>query len=207
MYVPKFFEVREWPEIFNFIKDNSLATLVTCGENHPAATHVPLELQEDEGGKIILSGHVARANQQWKSFESHPDVLAIFLSPIHHYISSSWYSHPNVPTWNYMSVHVYGKLKIVDGERLKRSLERMTKRHEHVSSHSLSPEVLRGEIDKQMDAIVGFELDIEKVEAAYKMSQNRNDEDYANIVKELKRLQNYNAEQVAGKMSEIRKIG
>jgi transcriptional regulator len=149
---------------------------------------------------------VAKGNPHWKLFEDQPQALAIFLSPIQHYISSSWYNHPNVPTWNYMSVHVYGRLRIVEGEALKKSLESMTRFHEQISSHPLTPEVLHSEIEKQIGGIVGFEIDMERVEAAYKMSQNRNDEDYANIMKELERLDDHNARMTAKKMSEIRRI-
>ncbi len=206
MYVPKFFEIKDWPEISRFVTDNPLATLISRADEYPVATHVPLELEEDEHGEMVLSGHVAKANRHRTLFESQPDVLAIFLSPIQHYISSSWYNHPNVPTWNYMSVHVYGHLRTVEGERLRQSLEKMTRYHEQISSHPVTEEVLQSEIEKQIGGIVGFEIDIEKVEAAYKMSQNRDEEDYRNIVAELEKLEDYNAKMVAKKMSEIRRI-
>ncbi len=206
MYVPRFFETKDWPETARFIKENPLASLVSRGNEYPVATHCPLELEENAHGETVLSGHVAKANAQWKLFESQPEVLAIFLSPVQHYISSSWYNHPNVPTWNYMSVHVYGRLRVVEGERLRNSLEKMTRLHERVSSHPLTQGVLQSEIEKQIGGIVGFEIDIEKVEASWKMSQNRDDEDYRNIIAELEKLENYNAKMVAAKMSQIRKV-
>ena len=206
MYVPKSFEIKDWPEITRFIRDNPLASLVSRGDKFPAATHVPLEAEEVEGGRTILTGHLAKGNRHWKLFDSQPEVLAIFLSPIQHYISSSWYNHPNVPTWNYMSVHVYGRLRVVEGERLRNSLERMTHLHERVSSHPLTQEVLQSEIEKQISGIVGFEIDVERIEASYKMSQNRDDEDYRNIIAELEKLEDYNAKMVAAKMSQIRKV-
>ena len=206
MYVPQYFKIDSWPEISRFITENPLATLVSRGGQYPAATHIPLELEEDGKGGKVLSGHVAKGNPHWRLFEEHPNVLAIFLSPVQHYISSSWYNHPNVPTWNYMSVHVYGRLRIVAGDALRRSLESMTHYHEQISSHPLTPDVLHGEIEKQIGGIVGFEIDMERVEGAFKMSQNRNDEDYANIMKELERLDDYNARMVAKRMSEIRRV-
>lgn len=206
MYVPKFFEMKDWPEITRFMKANPLATLVSRGGEYPIAAHIPLELEEDENGETILSGHIARANHHWHLFESQPDVLAIFLSPVHHYISSSWYKAPNVSTWNYMSVHVYGRIRIVEGERLRKSLENMTHYHEQISSHPLTEEVLRSEIEKQIGGIVGFEIDIKRVEAAHKLSQNRNLEDYNNIIRELEKLEDYNAGMVAKKMREIRRV-
>ena len=206
MHVPKRYEIKDWPEIEWFIRENPLATIVSRGSEYAVATHVPLELETNEQGDTILSGHVARTNQHATLFGPQPNVLAIFLSPAQHYISSSWYAQPNVPTWNYMSVHVYGKLKTVEGEQLRKSLERMTHRHERVSSHPLTQEDLEDQIDKQLGGIIGFEIQVEKLEAAYKMSQNRDDRDYANIIRELQKLEDHNARMVAKKMSEIRKV-
>lgn len=98
MYVSKYFEIKARPEIERFIKETTLATLVSQGDKFPVATHIPLELEDNEKGETVLAGHVAKANHHWKLFESQPNVLAIFQSPVHHYISSSWYNHPNVPT-------------------------------------------------------------------------------------------------------------
>ena len=206
MYVPKLFEITDWPEITRFIEANPLASLVTRGEEYPVATHVPLELEENDHGEPVLSGHLAKANHQCLLLKSQPDALAIFLSPIQHYISSSWYENPNVPTWNYMSVHIYGHLTIVENERLRKSLKKMTHFHEQSSSRPLTEEVLESEIEKQIGGIVGFEIVIRRVEAAYKMSQNRNEVDYKNIIAELDKLEDYNAKMVAHKMSDIRKI-
>ncbi len=200
MYVPKLFEITDWTEISRFIRTNPLGTLVSRGDQAPVATHVPFQLETNKGDKSVLTGHVARGNPQCGLFESQPDVLVIFLSPIQHYVSSSWYGHPNVPTWNYMSVHIYGRLQIVEGERLRKSLEETTLHHDQISSHPLTDEVLRGEIDKQIGGIVGFEIEIERVEAAYKMSQNRSDKDYASIITELEKLNDYSAKMVAEKM-------
>ena len=206
MYIPKYFKIEDWPEILRFMKENPLAMLVSRGGEYPVATHIPMEVEEDEAGRSVLAGHVAKGNDHWKLFESQPDVLAIFLSPVQHYISSSWYNHPNVPTWNYMSVHVYGHLTTIEGARLRKSLKRMTQYHEQISSHPLTEEVLQSEIEKQIGGIVGFEIDIERVEAAYKMSQNRDPEDYDGIIRELEKLEDYNAGMVAKKMREIREI-
>ncbi|HEY9167518.1 MAG TPA: FMN-binding negative transcriptional regulator [Candidatus Kryptonia bacterium] len=206
MYIPTMFEMKDWPEIERHIRNNPLATVVSRGNDFPIATHVPLELDSDESGRTTLTGHVAKENPQWKLFETQPDVLAVFLSPIQHYISSSWYSKPNVPTWNYMSVHVFGKARIVGEERLKELLRKMTNYHEHISSHPITPEVLEKEIEKQIGGIVGIEIKIDKVEASFKMSQNRDDTDYANIIRELERLDEYNAKMIAKKMSAMRRI-
>ena len=206
MYIPKFYEITDWPEIERFIRETSLATLVSIGEEFPVATHLPLDLATSGDGVSTLSGHVAKSNPHWRLFESRPEAVAIFLSPVNHYISSSWYDHPNVPTWNYMSVQVYGRIKIVDESRLRISLRKMTQYHEKISSRPLTQEILETEIDKQIGGIIGFEMSIEKIEAAYKMSQNRDAGNYRRIIDELNRLDDYNAKIVAKRMSEIRKV-
>ncbi|MBK8788127.1 MAG: FMN-binding negative transcriptional regulator [Chitinophagaceae bacterium] len=129
---------------------------------------------------------MSKANPQWKDFENDENVLVIFLSPVHSYISSSWYNHPNAPTWNYLSVHITGKLKIIEGEKLWETVRRLTNRYEQKSEHPVSLDTLPESVQKQMNGIVGFEIRIDKVEAAFKLSQNRNDEDFENIVKQLR---------------------
>src|SRR4051812_15778197 len=118
MYVPKQFKNNEPAQIKDFIRKNGFAILVSQCEGKIVATHLPLELNED-GEK--LSGHISRANPQWKNFDQGTEVLAIFNGP-HAYISSSWYNHENVPTWNYIAVQVYGKIAIIEGEELVRSM-------------------------------------------------------------------------------------
>ncbi len=105
-----------------------------------------------------------------------------------------------------MSVHVHGRIGIVKDDELRGSLKRMTNHHERISAHPFSPEVLESEIEKQIIGIVGFEIQIERIEASYKMSQNRSTQDYENIIRELQRLEDYNARMVAKKMREIRRI-
>src|SRR5258705_8497820 len=111
MYIPKYFQQSQLPEIENFIRKNSFAILINQVNGKSWATHIPVELEENDPGEKVLWCHIAKANLQWKAFESNPDVLVIF-SGLHHYVSSSWYNHANVPTWNFIAVHVYGKVTI-----------------------------------------------------------------------------------------------
>ena len=198
MHIPKFFEITDSGIIERFIKETSLATLVTRGSEFPVGTHIPLELEINAKGEKVLWGHISKANPQWQDFLLDESVLAIFLSPVNHYISSSWYNHPNAPTWNYMSVHVTGKIKILEGEVLWESVRRLTNRHDRNSLHPVSLDTLPPSVQQQMNGIVGFEISIEKYEAAFKLSQNRNEEDFRNILKEL-RLAN---EPIASLMAE-----
>lgn len=99
MYVPKRFKVTDTKEIWEFVKQHSFATLVTAEDNIPVATHLPVTVSRADDDYRI-TGHMAYANLQWKTFESVDDALVIFQGP-HAYVSSTWYAHENVPTWNY----------------------------------------------------------------------------------------------------------
>lgn len=186
MHIPKLFEITDITIIEKFVKENGLATLITKGSDFPVGTHIPIDLEMNENGNKVLWGHISKANPQWKEFEKDENVLVIFLSPVHSYISSSWYNHPNAPTWNYLSVHITGKLKIIEGEKLWESVRRLTNRYEQISKKPVSLDTLPVSVQKQMNGIVGFEISIDKIEAAFKLSQNRNDEDFENIVKQLR---------------------
>ena len=131
-------------------------------------------------------GHISKANPHWKEFDKDENVLVIFLSPVHSYISSTWYDHPDAPTRNYLGVYITSKLKIIEGEKLWESVRRLTNRYEQKSSNPVSLDTLPESVQKQINGIVGFEISIDKIEAAFKLSQNHSDEDFENIVKQLR---------------------
>ena len=141
-------------------------------------------LYREEDRAKILEFLQSKANPLWKTFEKNPEVLVIFQGP-HTYISPTWYNHVNVPTWNYQAVHVYGKPRIVtDPEEFHAILSRLVAKHEGGSSYrleSLSPDFV---VD-HMKGIVGFQIEVTRIEANYKLSQNRDDEDYQNVVQRL----------------------
>lgn len=173
------------PEIIEFIKKNAFATLVSQVHGKPWATHLPLVLGQDPEGNPILSGHVAKANQQWKSIPNNDEVLVIFQGP-HAYISSSWYNHENVPTWNYLAVHVYGKIRIIEGEELMHHLKSLVNTYEAGRPNRVRVETMTDSyVQSQLRALVGFEVKIEEVKASAKLSQNRDDVNYRNIIGKL----------------------
>lgn len=200
MHIPKFFRETDEIIIEQFIRDTGFATLITKGVEYPTATHIPIELEINEKGEKVLWGHISKANPQWHEFEKSPNVLVVFLSGINSYISSSWYNHPNAPTWNYMSVQITGKIKILQGEQLWESVRRLTNRYEKKSEHPVSLDTLPEDVQKQMNGITGFEISIETIDAAYKLSQNRNEEDFQNILKELRQKNSITSNQMADAM-------
>jgi len=169
-------------EVYDFIRQNSFGILINQVDGKPWATHIPLEL-EKHNGKDVLVGHIAKANPQWKSFQKEAQMLCIFNGP-HAYVSSSWYKEEEVPTWNYIAVHVYGSLKILSEEETIQSLHRLVDHYESqsknpLSLHDVSPKTLR-----QVKGVVGFSITVEEIQAAYKLSQTRQD-DHAAIISNL----------------------
>lgn len=204
MYVPSAFRITDEKIISSFIRDNGFATLISTSDSWPLATHIPLDLKRNSAGANVLWGHVSKANPQWKSFVQNQKVLAIFMSSTHHYISSSWYNHPNAPTWNYISIQVKGIIKLLEGEELWESVRRLTDKYEANSETPVSLDRLPKQVQQQMNGIIGFEIEMVEVDAAFKLSQNRNDEDFQNILHELEKISNPESLQMAEWMRRMR---
>lgn len=203
MYTPRFFKVTDMKEILNFVQENSFGTIVTTDEGKPIATHLPFILNKIDDD-YYLSSHFAYGNLQWKTLEDNDQVLVIFQGP-HAYVSSSWYGHENVPTWNYQAVHIYGKAKILTKDELREDLANLLEKYEKhrenpILWETLSPDML----ESQMKGVVGFKVKVEEVQAAYKLSQNRNEEDYENIIHKLKEEESPVSKQVALEMERIK---
>lgn len=185
MFIPK--QYRMDPDAaVQFMKSHPFALLVTVDEHRPIATHIPIEIHEDDG-KIYATGHIAYGNMQKTTLDNNSDVLLIFQGP-HAYISSTWYTVEEVPTWDYLAVHAYGTGRILTGDELKSDLDMLLNRYEsHRENgrlwHTFDPELLESELK----GIVGFRIEITSIEAAAKMSQNRSDTDYKKIITELEK--------------------
>jgi transcriptional regulator len=196
MYIPKYFTVKNVDEIWDFVQKYSFGTIVTTKQGKPIATHLPLGLNK-KGDEYYITGHLAFGNPQWRTFETCEEVLVMFQGP-HAYISSSWYGHEEVPTWNYQAVHVYGKASIIEKDELIEELTIMLEKYEKnrenpVLWDKLSPDLLESELK----GIVGFKIKVGDIQAAYKLSQNRNKTDYMNIIDKLKSEGNPNSIQMA----------
>jgi transcriptional regulator len=196
MYIPAHFVNNNRQEIIEFIRANSFGIIISAS-GEIRATHIPLELSED--GQT-LSGHFSKANPQANSLRDGDVVLCIFNGP-HAYISSSWYNHENVPTWNYVAVHVKGNIRLIEGEALYRRLTEIVDKYEAASEHPVSVERMTPEyVSKHIKGIVGFEVEITSIEAAYKLSQNRDRINHQTIVQELDRRGDYHSGAIAEEM-------
>ncbi len=183
MYIPHYYKNENLKEVHDFIKQNSFGILVNQVDGKPWGTHIPLQLEKDSG-KDVLVGHISRANPQWKSFSEGSQVLCIFNGP-HAYVSSSWYKEEEVPTWNYIAVHIYGKLRVLTEEETMQSLHRLVDAYETQSKNSLSLHDLSPNTLRQVKGVIGFLITIEEIQAAYKLSQTRQD-DHDAIIGNLK---------------------
>lgn len=199
MFTPDIYKNENQEEIKAFLHKNSFGILINQTEGKLCATHIPLELDTNKEGAAILCGHISKENPQWKGFAANDQVLAVFSGP-HSYISSSWYDHENVPTWNYIAVHVYGKIKIIEGEAVIESLKKLVDKYEKNSENPVRLEDLSRKTMMQTRGIVAFEIEIEEIQATKKMSQNRDDKDYQNIISELEKTNENQSIAVANEM-------
>jgi transcriptional regulator len=184
MYISHFHREEDLNKIAEFVREHDFATLVLAENNIPIASHLLVDFQTDSDGTWLFNGHMARANPLWQKFDPEREALLIFGGP-NTYISPTWYSHLNVPTWNYIAVHLYGFPRVIDGgEELRNILSRLIQRYETNSDYRM--ETLPSDfVEKQMQGTMGFQIRVTRLEASFKLSQNRNDEDYANIIRHL----------------------
>jgi transcriptional regulator len=201
MYTPEIYKNENSEEIKKFLQENSFGILINQSNGKLCATHIPLELDVNKEGEDVLYGHISKENPQWKGFTDNDQVLAVFSGP-HSYISSSWYDHENVPTWNYVAVHVYGKIKIIEGEGVVESLKKLVDKYEQNSEKPIRIEDLSQKTMLQSRGIVAFEIKITEIQATRKMSQNRDAKNYQTIITELEKI---NTDQSIATAKEMKK--
>ena len=203
MYIPDIYKNENHKEIIDFLKKNSFGILINQNDGNILATHIPLEFELKENGKQFLEGHVSKENPQWKTFKNDNRILAVFTGP-HTYISSSWYDHENVPTWNYIAV-IYGKVKILNYQETILSLKKLVDKYESNSKNPLRIEDLSEKTMRQAKGIVAFQIEITSIEAVKKISQNRDQKNHQNIISELEKTEDHNACQIAQEMAKNKK--
>jgi transcriptional regulator len=181
VYIPKYYREEDRQKILAFLRQNNFAALVTFDGERPLATHIPVEVVETASGWTIY-GHISRANPQKTTFGGQ-EALLIFQGA-HTYISARWYAEVDVPTWDYMIVHVYGKVSEIKGEELYSVLSRLVQNHEPNSSYRLEG-LPQDMVQKEIKGIIGFAMDVTRVETGYKLSQKKTDAERENIVSEL----------------------
>lgn len=187
MYNLPYFKEHNGDEVRRFIHDHPFAFIAgSDASHHPVATQIPVFLEEREG-KLFLTGHMMKQTDHHKAFENNPAVLCVF-SGAHTYVSATWYSDPHqASTWNYMSVHVKGKMRFLDYDGLVAIMKKTTLHFENGNPQSTTiydnlPEDYRNRL---MKAIDGFEVEVESIDTVFKLSQNRDKESYETIIDKL----------------------
>jgi transcriptional regulator len=193
MYIPRANKEDRIPVLHKLMAEQPFASLVTMGTSGLFASHIPMVLEQN-GSMGLLKGHLSRANTQWRDYTPSVEALAIFSGP-QHYITPTWYPEKQetgkvVPTWNYVIVHAYGHLKVIeDSEWLMSHLEKLTSIHEADSPIPWKiSDAPADYIASQRKGIVGLEMEIERLEGKWKVSQNRSVQDRSGVAHGLGEL-------------------
>ena len=192
MYLPESFNESDRERILELMDQYGFATLVswTGADRHlpePMVSHLPLLVERRPDGPVLV-GHFARANPHARLCDGQTPALAIFWGP-HAYISPSWYeTTPAVPTWNYVVAHIHGRPAPVDGDATRDIVARQVENHERSRDARWSAALLPPEfLGNQLQAIVGFRMSIDRIEAKFKLGQNRTSADRAGTFAGLER--------------------
>jgi transcriptional regulator len=184
MHSPPLFTIDDRSTVIDFLNNNSFGTLIQSNESEPIASHLPFQIRENEE-ELLLTAHLSKRNPHAQLIRNGKTALVTFLGP-HGYVSSSVYDHPNVPTWNYQSVHVYGTVSLVSDTQMKEHLNQLVEKHELNRDHPLEMEKLPSElIETYLSEIIAFNIISYRVEGIFKLSQNRHSNDFKSIIADL----------------------
>ena len=201
MYIPKIYRSEDAELMKKIISENAFALLISDKEKL-LATHSMFLLNENDGN-FYLETHISKANFQAKVLKDGDEVLCDFLGA-HSYISSSWYEKTNVSTWNYEAVQIRGKVKLMNDEELFQHLEKLTFKYEKTQKCPMLVENMGDElVKKEMKGAFGINIFPTEIFIAQKLSQNRNDQDFQNIILNLEHSNNENSKEIAEKMKRI----
>jgi len=194
VYIPPHFVEHRTEEIHRIITGYPLGVLVVNGPAGLDASHIPFDFDAGSGQHGSLLAHVARKNPLWQDSKDGDEVMVIFRGS-DAYVSPNWYPskhefHRQVPTWNYQVVHVHGKLRIRDDEKfLRRVVARLTRTHEIRSEQEKPWKMGDSEaeyIDRMLAAIVGIEVEIDRITAVSKLNQHKEERDRLGVVQGLR---------------------
>ena len=189
-----------------FIAKYPFAFLTGCdAENKPVATQLPVFIEEVSGRKI-LRGHIMKHTDHHKAFLQNKNVLVVFTGH-HTYVSGTWYTNPYTPsTWNYMSVHVKGTIRFLDDNALIDALRMTTLHFENYNqaSTTIYDNLPSDYTQRLMQAIVAFEIEVKEIDTVFKLSQDRDEKSYDNIINHLKE-QGENGQVIAAEMEKRKK--
>jgi len=200
MYKLSHFTETDQDTVIAFMKENSFAIITAIGETYPVATQVPLFIHINEEGKIFLTGHIMRKTDHHKAFEKNDHVLVLFTGP-HTYVSASWYTTPQTAsTWNYMTVHVKGKISLLDEAATYKAIKNITEKYEGKETAAAFHKMDDDYIAAMLKAIIAFSIEVESMENVFKLSQNRDEQSKKNIIEALQKRPDENSKMIAAEM-------
>jgi len=200
MYKLSYFTENDDEAVIAFMKQHSFAVITAIGEQYPVATQVPLFIDVNEEGKIVLSGHIMRKTDHHKAFEKNSNVLVLFTGP-HTYISASWYSNPqSASTWNYMTVQAKGKITLLDEVATYQAIKNITDHYEGKETAAAFNKMDDEYIASMLKAIVAFSIEVETLENVFKLSQNKDEQNKKQIINSLQQRQDENSKMIAEEM-------
>lgn len=203
MFIPKLYRSEDYNLMREIIRENAFALLISSGERI-RATHSMMMLNEDEPENIYVETHISRANPQAKTLRDGDEVLCDFLGA-HAYISSSWYDHMNVSTWNYEAVQIHGKVQLMNHDELYLHLDKLTSKYENFQKCPVMVKDMGRElVEKEMKGAFGLKIIPTEIFIKQKLSQNRKEHDFQNIISELENSDE-NGKKIAEKMKLIKK--
>jgi transcriptional regulator len=187
MYIPTAFSITDPIKLADIMSRFSFALLISRDGNSSFASHLPFLFHAQEGSPGVLLSHMARANRHWQLFSQDEEVLVIFQGP-HAYISPTWYvSEIAVPTWNYVTVHAYGKVQLLKTDtELDAILDGTVSKHESGFAQPWTLQMPEEMKTKLKQAIVGFKIELTRVEGKFKLGQNRSQEDQEKMLANLR---------------------
>lgn len=203
MYIPKIYKSEDSELMKKIISENGFALLIT-GKEKLSATHSMFLLNENENG-FYLETHISKGNFQAKVLQNGDEVLCDFLGA-HAYISSSWYDHENVSTWNYEAVQIRGTVELMTDEELYEHLRKLTFKYEKIQKCPVFMENMGDEfVREEMKGAFGLMIIPTEMFIVQKLSQNRKEEDFKNIISQLENGDE-NEREIAEKMKRINKF-
>ncbi len=203
MFIPKLYRSEDLNLMKDIIRENSFALLISSVDKI-RATHSMMMLNDRNPENVYIETHISRANPQAKVLKNGDEVLCDFLGA-HTYISSSWYDHINVSTWNYEAVQIYGKVEIMDHDELYAHLERLTSTYEKFQQCPVMVKDMGKEfVEKEMKGAFGINIIPTEIFIKQKLSQNRKENDFQSIISHLEQSDD-NARKIAEKMKLIKK--
>ncbi|AYZ13910.1 FMN-binding negative transcriptional regulator [Chryseobacterium arthrosphaerae] len=204
MFVPKLYRSEDMDVMREIIKENSFALLISSVDKI-RATHSMMMLNENDPENVYIETHISRVNPQARTLKNGDEVLCDFLGS-HAYISSSWYDHINVSTWNYEAVQIYGKVELMSHDELYAHLEKLTSKYENFQQCPVMVKDMGKEfVEKEMKGAFGMKILPTEIFIKQKLSQNRKENDFQNIILHLEESADDNARKIAEKMKLIKK--